>query len=144
MEASGVGTTDQSLAAILSRNLNADVPVTLRAMFQMNERALVVFPSKFGAIVATDRRVIRERPNEEPAVYAFSQLTGAVAHVGVLSPFLSRYLALVGPGLPKDLSFAKAALSDNATMVEASHVGDARRAASEISRMVSAANGRSR
>jgi hypothetical protein len=136
MEASGVGAADQSLAAILSRNLNADVPVALRAMFQLNERALVVFPSTFGAIVATDRRVLLERPRRPTVVYGFSDLTGAVAHVGLFS----RHLALMGPGLPEKIGFARSGTSSNATLVQAWQVGEARRAAGEISRLIEAAN----
>ncbi len=136
MNVAGAGAVDQVLEQILARNLNADVPVGLRAMFQPDERALVVFPSKFGAIVATDRRVLLERVRRPTIVYGFRELTGAVAHVGLMS----RYLALMGPGLPDKIGFARAGTSRSATMVQAWEVGEARRAAAEISRLISAAN----
>jgi hypothetical protein len=136
MNGAGAGAADQVLRQVLARNLNADVPVGLRVMFQPDERALVVFPSKFGAIVATDRRVLLERVRCPTIVYSFRELTGAVAHVGLMS----RYLALMGPGLPNKIGFARAVTSNSATLVQAWEVGEARRAAAEISRLISAAN----
>src|ERR1035437_7973530 len=132
----GVGADDQNLGEILARNLNADVPVALRAMFQPYERALVVFDSAFGAIVATDRRVLRERPRRPTIVRRFSDLTGAVAHVGLAS----RYPALMGMGLPEKIGFARAGTSSSATLVQACQVGEARRAATEMRLLIVAAH----
>jgi hypothetical protein len=132
----GTGGADQNLGEILGRNLNAGVPVALRAMFQPDERALVVFDSTFGAIVATDRRVLLERPRRPTVVYRFSDLTGAVAHVGLVS----RYLALMGTGLPEKIGFGRAGTSSSATLVQAWQVGEARRAAADMSLLIVAAN----
>jgi hypothetical protein len=132
----GVGAADQNLTEILARNLNAEVPVALRAMFAPDERALVVFPSTFGAIVATDRRVLLERPRRPTIVYRLSDLTGVVAHVGLAS----RYLALMGTGLPEKIGFGRAGTSSSATLVQAWQVGAARLAAAEMSRLIAAAN----
>ena len=132
----GVGAADQNLGEILTRNLNADVPVALRAMFQPDERALVVFDSTFGAIVATDRRVLLERLGRPTIVYRFSDLTGAVAHVGLAS----RYLALMGTGLPEKIGFGRAGTSSSATLVQAWQVGEARHAAADMSLLIVAAN----
>jgi len=124
-----------SLEEILSRNLNDKVPAGLRAMLGPDERALVVFSHAVGAIVATDLRVLLERTHRPTIVYAYGQLTGAVAHTG-----LSRYLLLTGPGLPEKVGFAESWKSVNATMVNAYQVGDARKAAAEISLLILSAN----
>jgi hypothetical protein len=127
---------DGSLAAILSRNLNAKVPKSLRAMLQPDERALVVLPSRFGAIVATDRRVLLERISSPNVEYDYKQLTGAVARIGVFS----RTVVLIGPGLPEKVGFGLSGTSSNSTIIQLWQVGRARRAAAEISELVAAAN----
>ena len=131
----GGASPDPSLEEILSRNLNAQVPVGLRAMFALDERALVVFAHRLGAIVATNQRVLVERFRRPTGVYTYGQLTGAVANLG-----FNRYLALTGPGLPEKIGVSKVILSDNATMVDVFQQGDARRAAAEISLLVASAN----
>jgi hypothetical protein len=126
----------QELGEILARNLNAQVPASLQAMLEQDERALVVFPSPFGAIVATDRRVLVGRLNQPAVVLGFSQLTGAAVHLGLFS----RYLMLTGPEFPEKVGFGKAATVPNATLVQVWQRGEAKRAAAEITRLVVAAN----
>ncbi len=125
-----------SLEEILSRNLNDQVPVGLRGTFGLDERALVVFPHRMGAIVATNERVLLERPRRPTVVFAYGQLTGAVAHLGLFY----RYIVLTGPGLPEKVGVSKVLMSRNATMVELFQKGDARRAAAEISLLLATAN----
>jgi hypothetical protein len=124
------------LEEILARNLNDQVPVGLRATFGLDERALVVFPHRMGAIVATNQRVLLERPRRPTVVFAYGQLTGAVAHLGLFY----RYIVLTGPGLPEQVGVSKVLMSQNATMVELFQRGDARRAGAEISLLVASAN----
>lgn len=138
MVGSGGGPSGSSLEEILSRNLNDLVPVELRATFGLDERALVVFPHRMGTIVATNQRVLLERPRRPTVVFGYGQLTGAVAHLGLFY----RYIILTGPGLPEKVGISKLLMSQNATMVELFQRGDARRAAAEISLLSASANQR--
>jgi hypothetical protein len=131
----GGAPSEPSLGEILSRNLNDQVPVALRATFGLDERALVIFPHRMGSIVATNQRVLLERPRRPTVVYRYGQLTAAVAHLGLFY----RYLVLTGPGLPEEVGVGKVVVSQNATMVEAFQKGDARRAAAEISLLIASA-----
>jgi hypothetical protein len=129
---------EPNLGEILDRNLNDQVPVAIRSGFNPDERALVAFPHRTGGIFATNQRVIVERLQRPPFVFAYGQLTGAIAHLGLFY----RYLILTGPGLPDEVGVTKLLKSSNAAMVEVYQKGDARRAAAEMSLLIASANGR--
>ena len=132
-EASAAG----GLAGILARDLRADMPASLRAILEPGDRALVIIPGLM-AIVATDRRVLLQRPDRHrPALaYDYSELTGATAHVG----FLMRYVALTGPRLQTSFRFGMTGRSNNATPFQLWKADKCRRGADEMSQLITAMN----
>ena len=128
---------DPDLAEILGRDLRRRVPEALVSMLEPGERALVVVDGVPGAIVATDRRVLVERWLHPTVAFRYDELTGAIAHVGIFS---KRYVALTGPGLQSSFGFGMQGRSNNATVVQIWRMGQAKSAATDITKIVNAIN----
>jgi uncharacterized RDD family membrane protein YckC len=122
---------------IRRRNLNDRVPAGVRPFIEDGERALVVIGGAFGAIVATDRRVIVERTMTPmaPEIHSYRSLTGAIGHLGIFS---RRSVALQGPGLNNDPGIGDLALSRNATVVQMWNLSRARESVAELNALIPA------
>ncbi len=103
------------------------------------ERALVIIPGAPGAIVATDRRVIVERTATplKPEIFAYQDLTGAVARLEFLS---RRVVALDGPGLRNDLGTFAVGRSRNGTVISPFRLERTRVSVADLNTLISAMN----
>jgi hypothetical protein len=101
-------------------------------MYEPGETTMVVIRGFPGSIVGTNRHVYVDRP-AGAIVWNFDQLTRADAQLSIFK----RRVVLHGPGIPKGtLNALTIGMSTYATVVQIWRMGEARRGAAAITRLI--------